>query len=459
MDPPASQSAVRRRRSFGQTLLLIVFLALVLRVGYVAGAKKGPCEIAPGRWIPTECAVGDQTFYNGEANRLAMGDGFVEWGIPGKHAPPAADHPPLTVVVLAPVAWLTMHGPFSWVDDPSGVTEERYFMAVLGAVLVLLVGLLGRRVGGDRVGLIAAVIATLNPNLWINDGLIMSETITCIAVVLALLLAYSLRDRPRLLTAVGCGALCGLAGLARAELLLFVPFLAVPAALAARGVDRRRHLQLAVCGVVAAVVVVGPWVGYNMSRFKDPTFVSTNDGLALAGSNCDHVYFGSATGLTFLEPPCIDDPSPPGDQSQVSAVYRDRAFDYMGDNPGRVPIVVAARIGRTWSLYRPFDMFYYNLAEGKERFSNIAALVVYYPLAVLAIAGGWILVRRRRGLLWPLIVPAVTVTIGVGLTYGQTRFRAAAEPSIVVLAAVVLAAIWNRWSSRGNHPLTHGETA
>jgi 4-amino-4-deoxy-L-arabinose transferase-like glycosyltransferase len=429
------------RRSFGQKLLLVVFLALVVRVAYVGGAKKGPCEIAPGRWIPTECALGDQTFYNGEANRLASGDGFVVWGDPRDDAPPAADHPPLTVVVLAPVAWISMHGPFSWVNDPSNVTEERYFMALLGTLLVALIGLLGRRLGGDRVGIVAAVIAAVYPNLWINDGLIMSETVTCVVVVGALLLAYSVRDRPRMTTALGLGALCGLATLARAELLLFVPFLAVPAALAARGADRRHHLRLAAGAVVAAVVVVAPWVGYNMSRFEKPTFVSTNDGLALAGSNCDHVYFGSATGLTFLEPPCIDIPEPPGDQSEVSAFYRDRAFHYMGDNLGRVPVVVAARIGRTWNLWRPLDMLYYNLAEGKERFANIAALYTFYPLALLAIAGGWILVRRKRGVLWPLVIPAVTVTIGVAVTYGQTRFRSAAEPSIVILSAIALCAI------------------
>jgi 4-amino-4-deoxy-L-arabinose transferase-like glycosyltransferase len=448
MEPSATQSAVRGTRSFRRLLLIIVALALVVRVGYVAGAKKGPCEIAPNHWVPTECAVGDQTFYNGEANRLAMGDGFVEWGIPGKHAPPAADHPPLTVVVLAPMAWLIMHGPFSWVNDPSGVTEERYYMALIGTLLVLLIGLLGRRIGGERVGLVAAFLAAIYPNIWVNDGLLMSETITCVTVVLALLLAYNLRDRPRTATALGCGALCGLAGLARAELVLFVPLLAVPAALAARGVDRRTHLRLAAGVVVAAIAVMSPWVIYNQTRFKDSTFVSTNDGLALAGSNCDHVYYGSAIGLTFLQPPCIDVPQPPGDQSQVSATYRRRALDYMGNHKHQLPLVVAARIGRTWSLYRPFDMLLYNRAEGKERFVILAGIIAYYPLLALALVGGWLLIRRRRGMLWPLVIPAVALTVGVALTYGQTRFRSAAEPSIVILAAIAVTTGWDAFRRR-----------
>jgi 4-amino-4-deoxy-L-arabinose transferase-like glycosyltransferase len=439
MRPSATLMAVRGW-SFRRLLLAMVLLALVVRVGYVAGAKKGPCEIAPNKWIPTECAVGDQTFYNGEANRLAAGDGFVEWGDPRPNAPPAADHPPLTVVVLAPMAWLIIHGPFGFVHDPSGVTEERYYMALLGTLLVLLIGLLARRIGGDRVGIVAAFLAAIYPNIWVNDGLIMSETITAIVVVLALLLAYNLRARPRALTALGCGAMCGVVALARAELGLFIPLLAVPAAIAARGVDRRAHLRLAALVVGAAVVVMSPWVIYNESRFKDTTFVSTNDGLALAGSNCDHVYYGSAIGLTYLEPPCIDIPQPHGDQSQVSSIYRQRAFHYMSDHQTRLPLVVAARIGRTWSVYRPLDMLLFNLAEGKERYVILGGIIFYYPLAALALAGGWLLMRRRRGLLWPLVVPAIALTVGVALTYGQTRFRSAAEPSIVILAAIALVA-------------------
>jgi 4-amino-4-deoxy-L-arabinose transferase-like glycosyltransferase len=457
MEQPASQNAVFRGWSFAKVLGVIVLFALVFRVTYVAGAKKGPCEVSKGKWIHTECAVGDQLFYNGEANRLAQGDGFVVWGIKGSHAPPAADHPPLTVVVLAPAAWLVIHGPFGWVHDLSGTTEERYYMALLGTLLVLLIGLLGRRIGGDRVGVIAALLAAIYPNLWMNDGLIMSETVTSIAVVLALWMAYNLRDRPRTATALGCGALCALCGLARAELGLFIPLLAVPAALSARGVGRRAHVRLAVTALAAAVVVMGPWVLYNESRFKDTTFVSTNDGLALAGSNCDHVYYGTAIGLTYLQPPCIDAKEPPGDQSQVSALYRKRAFEYIGNHQKQLPLVVLARIGRTWSLYRPLDMISFNEAEGKERFTSVAGIVTYYPFAALAIIGGWILTRRRRGMLWPLIVPAVALTVGVAITYGQTRFRSAAEPSIVLLAAVALTRVWD-WRAGGEPSLTTERT-
>ena len=54
--------------------------------------------------------------------------------------------------------------------------------------------------------------------------------------------------------------------------------------------------------------------------------------------------------------------------------------------------------------------------------------------------------RRARGALWVLLTPAMVVTVGAVITYGQTRFRAAAEPSLALLAAVgaVAAIEWFR---------------
>src|SRR5262249_59598657 len=131
------------------------------------------------------CPGGDRIFYNGEANRIAAGHGSPEplWSVPhpGRPAPPAADHPPLTVTVLAGVNWLVEHPPLSSVAGDkfdSNVREDRYAMVVFGTILVLLIGLLGRRVGravpgvdADTVGLIAAGIAAISPNVWVNDGL------------------------------------------------------------------------------------------------------------------------------------------------------------------------------------------------------------------------------------------------------------------------------------------------
>src|SRR6266567_2167782 len=142
-------------RRFWRILLLIALAALAVRVAYVGLAKRN------------QPIKGDQLFYNAEANRMADGDLFIEPFNP--HPPPlighdpAADHPPLTVMVLTPVSFVTDHG----------LMAQRLTMSVLGAAAVLVIGLLTRALAGDRAGWIAAVIAAVYPNLWVNDGLVM----------------------------------------------------------------------------------------------------------------------------------------------------------------------------------------------------------------------------------------------------------------------------------------------
>jgi hypothetical protein len=109
-----------------------------------------------------------------------------------------------------------------------------------------------------------------------------------------------------------------------------------------------------------------------------------------------------------------------------------------------------ARIGRTWSLYRPADMIDFNAGEDRAKWITRLGIITYYPELLAAIGGAVVLWRqRRRRALWVLIVPAITVTIGVALTYGQTRFRASAEPSLALLAAIGLVAAFRAWTGRG----------
>src|ERR1700704_24698 len=133
-------------RRFWRILLAIAVVALAVRVSYVAFAKTNQ----PIR--------GDQLFYNAEANRMADGDLFIEPFDP--HPPPligqdpAADHPPLTVMVLTPVSWVTGHS----------LVAQRVTMAVLGTFAVVAIGLLARRLGGDRAGWVAAGVAAGYPD-------------------------------------------------------------------------------------------------------------------------------------------------------------------------------------------------------------------------------------------------------------------------------------------------------
>ncbi len=127
----------------------------------------------------------------------------------------------------------------------------------------------------------------------------------------------------------------------------------------------------------------------------------------------------------------------------------------MKDHLTRLPVVVLARVGRTWSLFRPLDSVSLSTGEEREEWVTRLGLVVYYPTLLFAIAGAVALWRRRRAraALWVLLVPPIIVTVNTIATYGITRFRAGAEPALALLAAVGIVALAGRLRARPPDPV------
>ena len=426
-------------RRFRTALLLILVLAAGVRTTFILTVARHDHHFY------------DAGYYELQARQIGKGDGYNDpfLFLPGAshRSTPAADHPPLTVFAILPVIAT---------GDRLGFAESttqlvvRFEMLLIGLFGIVLMALLTRRLAGDTAGLIAAGIAALYPYLWVNDGLIMSEALAVAAVVGALLLLVRLIDAPKRTTALALGAVCGLAALARAELILLAPLLALPLLWTWRARSWVERLVPVLIVAVGALSIVGPWVAFNESRFQETTFISTNDGIAILGSTCDAVFSGPPIGLTNLTS-CIPKHAPRGDQSVVSKIYRQKAIDYINDgHRGQFVKVVLARIGRDWGVFRPADMAFINESEGRPRWLTHLGMWWYYPLALLAIAGAVIL-RRRKVREWFLAVPPVIVTVGALLSYGQTRFRVPAEPVIVILAAVTLAQLASnshRWGGK-----------
>ena len=89
-----------------------------------------------------------------------------------------------------------------------------------------------------------------------------------------------------------------------------------------------------------------------------------------------------------------------------------------------------------------------------------------YWLVSIAAIGGVIVLRRRDIPVYPLLAPIVTAVIGIALTFGSVRYRAPADVSIVLLAAVAIASVTRtgpgpELRSRADSPAaaTDGETA
>jgi 4-amino-4-deoxy-L-arabinose transferase-like glycosyltransferase len=401
-------------RRFALDLAVIAAAALLIRNVYIITVTRD------------RTVTFDEFYYRGEAQSLAQGDGF-ELPRTGTLALGAGEHPPLTGLVLVPAAWLT--------DNDVAM---RFTMALAGVGVVVLIGLIAGTIVSARAGLLAAGIAAVYPNLWMNDGLVLAESVTTLATAAAIFLTYHLIRAPTWQKAAGVGVACAAAMLARGELTLLLPLLVVPAILMIKRVAIARRLRLVAVAVVTAALAVAPWQAYLLSRYEEPAFISYGAGGVLAGANCDATYSGPFIG--FWIGLCA--PSE-GEPSVAAARNRRRGLGYMRRHLSQLPLVATARVGRTWSVYRPFQMADMNESEGRPRWASLAGWAMYWPLVGLA-AAGVVILRRRHVALLPLLAPILIVTLNAAASYGLVRFRAPAEVSLVVLAAIGLDALVTR---------------
>ena len=84
------------------------------------------------------------------------------------------------------------------------------------------------------------------------------------------------------------------------------------------------------------VLLVGPWVGYNMSRFRDPVYISSGFGVTLASANCPPLYRGPYEGYWSLECAVLaKDTFTPGADESVQAseaqAYAVRIIRHVGN--------------------------------------------------------------------------------------------------------------------------------
>jgi hypothetical protein len=194
----------------------------------------------------------------------------------------------------------------------------------------------------------------------------------------------------------------------------------------------------------AGALLLAPWLVRNWIAFDRPVLVSNNSGSLLAGANCDATYHGRFIGLWRID--CIPT-GVGGNEAEQAAVYRSRGIDYARGHAGRVPAVAAVRVLRTWDFWAPHDQAIYETFESRDRNVEYIGVGAYYLLLPLAVAGAFLL-RRRREPLWILLAPAVLVTVSSLIGYGLTRFRLAAEIPIVVLASLTLLELQRRVRAR-----------
>ena len=403
-------------RDFGIRLAIITVIGGLWRLGYLFAVK-----------FDDDLLLNDSLYYSIQAGRNSQGAWFRE----GLTEFPGAEHGPLTSLYLT--LW-------SLVSDDI-VAWQRFGMTLIGIATVAVVGLVGRRLAGPRAGLVAAAIAAVYPNLWINDSLVMSESLACLIVAVALLVALGFDRAPGLGRAAALGVLVGLGALTRSEIALYAVGFAALAWWRGAGHPRRALLPVIVLVGGDADRDAMDVVQRGSLRSPRPALDERRRHVDRRELRLDLLPRHRRVGHRLPHPDRVDAPSRSTRRcdrscgatapSTTRGTTRpgSRSWSPLGSVGSWTSTVWTLSSGWTGARRRPHGRCGPASSHGGS-----------WPS--LRSSGGWRSVGlatgprsdRRPGGGWPCPLAAVLVTTIV--FYGSHRIRAPAEPVVVVLAAV-----------------------
>ena len=382
-------------------VILYLFLAaLGVRVVFVATRSD-------------ELVFADSRDYDSIARNLLKGEGFHE------DEGPRAARPPVYPLVLAAFYAVGL-------DDPRAVY---LLQALAGAATCVLVVLLGRRLFGERVGVVAGWIMVFYPFFIYFTGLLLTETLFILGLVAFVYLVEWCGGADggarfnSFYLAAAAGVLAGVVTLLRSSFLVF-PIFVLPFWLASARYKGRAFAQWAAMLVFAALTLV-PWVWRNHLLFDRFIPTTLQVGESLYEANSPYADGGPAMErLTNLKDRFK------GDEVETNRYFRDQAVRYILENPQRFLSLAAAKFRRFWS-------FVPNAPQYGGPLYAVGSLCTYVPVLIGAVFGIYYW-RRRKGTLFFLLSPVIYYTALHMVFVGSVRYRVPVMPFVILLAAAGL---------------------
>jgi 4-amino-4-deoxy-L-arabinose transferase-like glycosyltransferase len=435
---PAARRVRKRSAPPPRTLWvvgLLIALALVLRLGYVAAT-------------PGYQAIDDAHNYDVHARSIAAGRGFARIG--SGPSGQTAFRPPGYPYLLA--------GVYSLSGVERAKPEARYLAgrvanALVGTAIVALIGVLSMQLFGRRVALAAMALGAIYVPLILIGGTLMSEPLFTALLLGALAAAiHHRRSAHRYRWALVAGVLGGLAILTRANAAILLAPLVI-AVWDARPRWSWRALAPPAALVAVALATVSPWTIRNAVVFHSFVPVTTQLGTALAGTYNDAARNDRQHPASWRSLRRVPDyqylvrrwreiPEP-----ALERKYRSAALRYAAHHPTYVAEVAF------WNTARMLDLA--GMSWSRHTASTIsigprwadAGVVCFWLFAALAIAGS--LTSHARQM--PRYVAAVPALLFLSVTFlavETPRYRTGIDPFIVMLAAVALLGTWDASAAR-----------
>ena len=369
----------------------------------------------------------DEREYLALAQSLRDGDGLR---LPPDHAAgtaPRFDRAPGYPAFLAAIG--------ARADTNAAPVRVKVVQAVIGAIVVWMLGAIALGAAGGRAGVVAAVIsAGYPPLIWISSY-VLSETLFMPIALGCVTLLHDARQRADAERAprgggamtVAAGLVAGAAILVRPGMLFFLP-------IAALWFLRRHRWSLALAFCVSAAVVVSPWTLRNMREHGRFVLVASEGGVTFwTGNHPLAIGEGDlAANPAIKEAEIAFRSTHPGlTAAELEPLYYRDALAYIASRPGWWLALLAKKAFYTFVPVGPS----YTLHSTRYLVASVIPYAVLAPLALI----GLLRLARRGGASTPLLLLGLSVVVTGLVFFPQERFRIPViDPIVIVCASVFL---------------------
>jgi len=339
--------------------------------------------------------------------------------------------------------WPGIIAAFDILFGPSNL-YVRLFLCLVGSGTCALVYLYARKVFNEQIALLAGILASVYPGLFIYDGWLYSESLYTFLLLAFCYTLLLLQRTGKYRWAITSGIMLGLLSLTRPNglLILGLVFLWGIIFVQKKNLSWKEVVSSIVIICLIALAIVTPWTIRNYQITHRFVPVATGDGFVLLGAYNDMIFDNTPFHGLWIRP-SLTHPEiakhylgcQRNCEARQNSDYERYAGQWVLSHMSDMPYLLSLHFLALWTPATPEADLPMNQFPSRYSSQVVVGMIQSMSIPVFILAAfGLIVTWRRKWRQLLFIYLVIGLTIGECLFfYGSSRFRAPIEPMLVIL--------------------------